>query len=385
MADAALAYSPALAAYELGPAHPLKPERFTLAVDLLADYGVLDSIPILEPRPASASELERVHTPGYLEELRSASSAVPQSSPLDGLGTADDPVFPGMYDAAALVCGATLVGLRSVMDGTHRRVMCPAGGLHHAHHDHAAGFCLLNDVAVAIADAIAGDRDLRVAYVDIDAHHGDGVQEAFYDEPQVLTVSVHESGTFLFPGTGFPDEIGHGIGLGTAANLPMPPGATDECYRAAWGGIVGPVLAAWRPDVIVAQLGADGHHADPLTMLGLTLPGHAWLVDAIVKAADELCEGRLCATGGGGYGAFSVVPRAWASATARLAGIDLPETLPQAWRERVEALGVRPVPSTLHDDRYEHDPDNDRMLLALTGRAVEATHAALRDYLVGPT
>ena len=368
---AALVYGSGLEAYDFGPLHPFKAERFSLAVDLLSDYGVLGKdIAVLEPVAADTRQLERVHTKNYLGLLR-VGSADPQAwiIPQAGLGTADDPLFRGAYEASALVCGATTQALRAVLDGEYTRAMSIAGGLHHAYADHAKGFCFMNDLAVAIADALARDPGLRVAYVDIDAHHGDGVQDIFYGEPRVLTVSVHESGTFLFPGTGFPDETGVGPGLGASADLPLPPRATDECFRLAMGEFVEPVVTAFRPDVIVAQLGVDAHHADPLTTLGLTLPAYAGLVDSLVGLADRVCDGRLATTGGGGYGVYSVVPRAWAWATARLGDVTLPEELPEAWKERIERLGVTPPPERLLEDDYEPDPLEASMLLKLTERA----------------
>ena len=369
---AALVYGSALDAYDLGPLHPFKTERFTLAVELLADYGVLgDDIALLEPQAATDEQLARVHTSEYLALLRLASArpdawTVPQA----GIGTGDDPIFEGAYGAAALVCGATTAALRTVLDGEYRRSMSIAGGLHHAHADRASGFCFLNDIGVAIADALARDPELRVAYVDIDAHHGDGVQDLFYAEPRVLTVSLHESGTFLFPGTGFTDETGDGPGVGTSANLPLPPKAADDCYRLAFAEFVGPVVTGFRPDVIVAQLGADALHADPLTSLGLTLPGYAHLVDSIVALADRLCEGKVAATGGGGYDAYSRVPRAWAWATARLGDVTLPSALPETWRDRVGSLGAASIPRTLLEDHYRADPTESAMLLRLTDNAI---------------
>ncbi len=381
--DAVLVYSPALAAYDLGPSHPLRPERFSLAVDLLGDYGVLDdALRVAAPEPATRAELARVHTPEYLDLVAEASRN-PQAwvIPRAGLGTGDDPVFAGMYEASAHVAGSTLTAVRLVTSGGASRAMSIAGGLHHAHADHASGFCVFNDLAVGIAAALDEDPALRVAYVDIDAHHGDGVDHIFAPQPRVMTVSIHEAGTYLFPGTGFPDEIGEGPGRGTAANLPLPPGATDECYRLAMERFVAPVVRAYGPDLIVAQLGADAHHDDPLTTLGLTLRGHAWLVDAIVRLAEEVAGGRLVATGGGGYGAYSVVPRAWASATARISGIELPETLPEAWRRRVASLGVLPVPARLREDDWEPDDAQVRITMQHTERAIVATRHALGPYL----
>ena len=225
---------------------------------------------------------------------------------------------------------------------------------------------------MAIAEALARDPGLRVAYVDIDAHHGDGVQDIFYAEPRVLTVSIHESGVFLFPGTGFSDEIGVGPGLGASANLPLPQYATDACFLLAMETFVEPLVTAFRPDVIVAQLGVDAHHADPLTTLGMTLPGYAAVVDSIVQLADRTCEGRLATTGGGGYGVYSVVPRAWAWATARLGDVALPDELPEAWKARVATLGVKPPPQRLLEDDFVPDPMEDSALVKLTKRALRA-------------
>jgi acetoin utilization protein AcuC len=348
-------------------------------VDLLSDYGVLGTdITVMEPSAASDEQLERVHTRQYLDLLRVA-SAEPDTwtVPTAGIGTPDDPVFAGVYDASALVCGATIRALRAVLDGESLRAMSIAGGLHHAHPDHASGFCFLNDPAVAIADALARDPQLRIAYVDIDAHHGDGVQAAFYEEPRVLTVSVHESGAFLFPGTGFPGETGAGAAAGTSADLPLPQHAGDGCYRLAMTEFVEPVVTGFRPAVLVAQLGADAHHGDPLTSLGLTLTGYADTVDAIVALADRVCGGRLAATGGGGYGAYSVVPRAWARAAARLAEVTLPEELPATWRQRVHDLGVSPVPDRLTQDDYRADQAEQAMLVSLTQHTIRASLDAL--------
>lgn len=383
-----LVYSPGLAAYDLGPAHPLRPERFTLAVSLMEAYGLIAArgsgnamsapvaadapIGVVAPTPATDEDLERVHDAAYLRAVR---DGVP--SPAHGLGTGDTPVFPDMHEASALVAGATLQAVRDVLSGETRRSFSVAGGLHHAHRGSAAGFCVHNDAAVAIAAALAADDGLRVLYVDFDAHHGDGVQEAFYDEPRVLTVSVHQSGRTLFPGTGWPGETGEGAGLGASANVPMPPGAGDACYRLAFDEAVAPLARAFLPDVIVAQCGADALHSDPLTDLGLTLPGHRWLVRAIAHLSDELCDGRLVALGGGGYAWHSQVPRAWASTAAVLAGADLPGALPPAWREAATAVsGVR-QPADLMDDPYEVDPELESGLLAVTRDSVARVRSAL--------
>jgi acetoin utilization protein AcuC len=262
------------------------------------------------------------------------------------------------------------VAIAEVVAGRTSRAFSVAGGLHHAHRARAAGFCVYNDAAVAIATALRADPGLRVLYIDIDAHHGDGIQEIFYEDPRVLTVSIHETGLALYPGTGFQSERGAGAGLGCAANVPLPPLATDACYRLVFEEAVAPLAGRFSPDVIVAQCGADAHHDDPLTSLGLTLPGHRWLVRGIVGLADDLCGGRLVALGGGGYGWEHVVPRAWAAVAAELTGSDVPEPLPGLWRERVRAVARVEPPATLGSDRFEVDARVEARLLAETRASV---------------
>jgi acetoin utilization protein AcuC len=388
-----LVYSPALAAYDLGPDHPLRPERYTLAVELMEAYGLVPdgtaegraegarpvdtpaALGVIPPAPATDDDLLRVHTPELVAAVRSAGRGERLSwatAARHGIGTMDTPAFPKMHEAAALVAGATSIAVDEVLSGRAGRALNVAGGLHHAHRDRVAGFCVYNDAAVAIARALRDAPDLRVLYVDIDAHHGDGVQAIFFEEPRVLTVSLHETGLALYPGTGFVSERGDGAGRGFAANVPLPPLATDACYRAAFDEAVAPLSRRFGPDLIVAQCGADAHHADPLTDLGLTLAGHRWLVRSIVALADELCCGRLVALGGGGYGWEHVVPRAWAALAAELAGVDLPDELPEAWRAHVRAVAHVEPPSTLREDRFDVGPPAEARLLAETRDAVEA-------------
>ncbi len=252
-----------------------------------------------------------------------------------------------MHAVSALIAGGTIRALDGVLGGEFRRAFNPAGGLHHAHRDRAAGFCVYNDCAIAIARATARQPGLRVAYVDIDAHHGDGVQEAFYARDDVLTISLHESGRYLYPGTGASGDIGEGIGRGYAVNVPLPPYAGSAEYQLAFDRVVEPALRAFGPDAIVAQLGADSYRADPLTHLDMTVAGHAGLVTRLAAISDELCEGRLVATGGGGYEAFSATPRMWACAMAVLLGVEPPAELPAEWlalsAQSAELHGVSPV------------------------------------------
>ncbi len=378
MQDAALVWHPELAEYDLGGAHPLDPVRLTLSVALMESYGILTPGTVIAPSPATQAQLEAVHDAAYIEAVREASDRVSGFRPRMGLGTDDNPIFPGMHDVSALICGASTRALEEVVSGARLRTFSIAGGLHHAHRDRAAGFCVYNDPAVAIAAARRANPGLRVLYIDIDAHHGDGVQKAFYDSAEVMTVSIHESGSYLFPGTGFPHETGTGDGVGYAANVPLPPYATDDCFRLAFDEVAAPLARAFQPDVIVAQLGVDAHHDDPLTHLAMTLPGYRQLVDRIVELADELCDGRLATLGGGGYRVFTTVPRAWAWVMGRLLGLDLPEKVPDVWRGQVRPLlGAEPPRTLGADDVFELPPARTTRVLEETSASVAATRAAV--------
>lgn len=376
-------YDPALESYDLGPHHPLRPERFSLAVSLMRAYGLLakegaddtttgTSTPrarVTRPNPATREQIELAHSPAYIDAVIEASAHPATFRPSHGIGPGDTPAAPGIHDAAALVCGATIAALAAVLDGSADRAFSVAGGLHHAHRDRAAGFCVYNDPAVAIAAASDADPGLRVMYVDIDAHHGDGVQEAFYDDLSVLTLSVHESGRYLFPGTGDIREIGTGAGAGFALNVPLPPYSHAACYELVFERAIAPAARSFRPDVIVAQCGADTHISDPLTHLALDLPGYRDLVRNIIGLADEVCDGRICCTGGGGYSTFDAVPRAWTLVLAELLGIELAEELPAAWREECSRAAGEGAPQTLTGERGTPRPDAEA--LSLTERTLE--------------
>jgi acetoin utilization protein AcuC len=378
-APAALVWRPDLAAYDLGEGHPLDPVRLQLSVALMRDYDMLPPGAVLVAPPASNEDLLRVHSAEYLDAVRKASSGSQLSG--FGLGTADNPVFRGMHDTSALICGASIRGLDAVLGGGPKRTFSIAGGLHHAHRARAAGFCVYNDPAVAIAHARAARPGLRVLYLDIDAHHGDGVQEAFYDSAEVMTVSLHETGEFLFPGTGTPGEIGEGAGVGYAANVPLPPYATDDCYRLAFDRLVVPLARSFRPEVIVAQLGINAHHDDPLTQLALTIPGYRALVRWILQLADELCDGRVAALGGGGYDVYRTVPRAWAWVMGFLLDAYVPEELPDAWRDRVRPLLREEPPCTLGaDDGVDLPPSRAQRVYEQTAEVVDAALGALAPY-----
>jgi len=351
--SAALIYDPAMAGYRFAASHPMRPERFTGAIELMQAWHLVggDSLEepqagaaVISPEPASDDDLLLVHDASLIAAVRAAGTTSSPSSErlstpgrLDpsaadfGIGPGDTPPFPGMHDAAALVAGGTITGMRSVLDGVTRSAFNPAGGMHHAHRDRVAGFCVYNDCAVAIARATLEHPGLKVAYVDVDAHHGDGVEGAFYARDDVLTLSVHESGQYLYPGTGSARQIGDGAGTGYALNMPMPPFAGKECYQAVLEQVIATALRAFGPDVIVLQAGADTHRDDPLTHLDLTVSGFVDLIGGIRALADSLCAGRLIVTGGGGYEFRSAVPRMWACAFAVLCESTIPEQLPAGW------------------------------------------------------
>jgi acetoin utilization protein AcuC len=278
----------------------------------------------VEPHPASVADLRRVHT---LEYIASVQAEVPDLA--FGLGSDDTPVFPGIYEASRLLAGSSIDAARRIIAED-----CSAfnigGGLHHAMPSQASGFCVFDDPALAIS--VLKERFERVLYIDIDGHHGDGVQQIFYEDLDVLTVSLHESGLYLFPGTGFIDELGAGPGLGYSVNIPMPMYAGDEEYLRAFEEIVPRLFEWFEPQAVVAQLGVDTHYSDPLTTLNMTLNGYTHLVQRIIELTGQHAAGRLLALGGGGYN-MEVVPVAWASVLHLMRGERLPEYLPPYWVE----------------------------------------------------
>ncbi|MGE5552857.1 MAG: acetoin utilization protein AcuC [Betaproteobacteria bacterium] len=324
----ALVYSPALLDCALPAEHPMHPRRLALTIDLLRDLDLLSPGEVLSPRPATLDELRFVHGQGYLDLVRQSSEA---GSPVDGadlfgLGTEDNPVYRGLHETASLIVGGSVAAAERIMAGDLDHAFHPAGGLHHAHRSRASGFCVYNDAAVAIA-VLENRYDARVAYVDIDAHHGDGVQFAFYDDPDVLTISFHETGRFLFPGSGDVLERGVNDGYGYAVNVPLEPFTDDESFLETFRLVVPPLLAGFRPDFLVTQHGCDGHRLDVMSDLAYTTKGYAEATALLHELAHALCGGRWLALGGGGYEAERVVPRAWAVQWAVLAGRPLPESV----------------------------------------------------------
>lgn len=348
-------WDPRLAEYDFGPGHPLAPIRVQLAMRLVADFGLLGSTraQMIGPvEPVSDATLLRVHDAGFVAAVKAASSDPHFYDEARGLGTADDPVFAEMHTAAARVCGATLAAAEAVWSGSVEHAVNLAGGLHHAMADRAAGFCVYNDIAVAIA-ALLDQGAERVAYVDVDVHHGDGVESIFADDPRVLTISLHESPASLFPGTGWPADTGGPKAPGSAVNVALPSGTGDQGWLRALHGVVPELLEAFKPQVLITQHGVDTHFEDPLAHLLVSLDGQRMAFAALHRWAHRYAGGRWVAVGGGGYEWVDVVPRAWTHLMAEALGSPIPpETdLPEGFHEFVlEALG-RQAPGRMTDGR----------------------------------
>ncbi len=332
----AFIYTDAYLDYDYGPTHPLRIIRLKLTYDLIKAYGLLapPSVQIIPTIEAEEKDLAAFHSEEYLNLLKQANGGrLTGNAFCLGLGPGDNPIFPGLYDLSLLVTGATLQAVDFVADGKGEIAFNIAGGLHHAMKSRASGFCYINDPVIGIMRLLS--RGKRVAYIDIDAHHGDGVQRAFYETNQVLTISLHETGYTLFPGTGFEYEIGEGEGEGYAVNLPFPPETDDDVYVWAFEEVVPELIHAFQPDIVVTQLGVDTFYDDPLTNLQLSVFGY----ERVLKKIKDLAP-RWVALGGGGYN-VSNVARAWTLAWAVMNGIELKEDLPESFSNEAEKMGVK--------------------------------------------
>jgi acetoin utilization protein AcuC len=338
-----------LLAYDFGPSHPLAPVRVELTMALARELGVLDHIDVTQFEAAPDDRLGLVHTAGYIAAVKQTGQSL-RPDPAHGLGTPDDPVFADMHDASALVAGASLAAVRAVFKGSHDHAINISGGLHHAMPDRASGFCVYNDPAIAIAWLLEQGVD-RVAYVDIDVHHGDGVQAVFWDDPRVLTISLHESGRTLFPGTGDPADIGGPNARGAALNISFDPGVRDAEWHAAFDRAVPEALADFGPAYLVTQHGCDTHALDPLANLLLTVDGQRLAHTKLHDLAHEICDGRWLAVGGGGYELVQVVPRTWTHLLAIATGrpIDAEAETPGEWREFVKRRTGETAPTRMTD------------------------------------
>ena len=330
MRRAAFVYDRVLSQHVLRQDHPFRPSRLQYTYELLDSYGAFQgpSSALVPPRPAQEAELLSFHTKDYVAAVKSLSRGRQPANPARyNINThGDNPPYEGMYEASALGVGASLVAAELVAGGQVDVAFNIAGGLHHAAPNHASGFCFFNDAVIAINHLL--NQGLRVAYIDIDAHHGDGVQDAFYSSDRVLTISLHESGQYLFPGSGDSGEAGTGAGQGYAVNLPLAPYTGDEVYLWAFREIVPPLVASFKPDLVVAQLGADAHYRDPLTHLMLTTEGYAQVIREMRHLAP-----RWLALGGGGY-QMDVVARSWTLAYGLMIEQEWPDEIPVEYSER---------------------------------------------------
>jgi acetoin utilization protein AcuC len=363
--NTALIHSDVYSRFDYGPDHPLRMERLDLTWRLMDAYGLtaLSRAKVLAPPPADEAAVCQYHRREYVEVLKkvSAGQRVP-TAPLYGLGFGDNPIFPGLWEVSCLAVGGSLLAAKLVADGEVERAFHFAGGLHHALADRASGFCYLNDPVLAILRL--RQRGWRVCYLDIDAHHGDGVQFAFYRDPNVLTISTHERGDRLFPGTGFVEEVGEGQGRGYSVNLPLQPFTDDEVYAWAFEAVVPPLVQAFKPDVVVAQLGIDSHRTDPLTHLAFTVQGFTRTVARIVELSP-----RLVALGGGGYDLPNVA-RAWTAAWAVMNGVELVPELPLAFSPDLRRFEFRS--RSLWDPPEPPEPETRRQAEEYAQTQVEA-------------
>ncbi len=352
MIAAYVAWDQRFTAYDFGLGHPMHPMRLNLTHQLALHLGLLDheDVMVVPSQPAADEALATVHTQELIATVRELSADPRAAHGQLGIGDADTPAFAGMHEASALAVGATVDCARAVWEGRAQHAVNIAGGLHHAMPSRAAGFCVYNDAAVGIRDLLAAGAE-RVAYIDVDVHHGDGVETVFWDDPRVLTVSLHQSGRTLFPGTGSPGDTGGSAAPDSAVNVALPPGTDDGGWLRAYQAVVPPVVRAFDPDIIVSQHGCDSHHSDPLAHLDLTIDGMHAAYTWIHELAHEVSGGRWVALGGGGYELVEVVSRAWAHVIG-IAGhrpVRLDQPTPPAWREMVEQVCGVPGPQTMGD------------------------------------
>jgi acetoin utilization protein AcuC len=385
-AAARVAWDDSFLAYDFGPGHPMSPTRLELTARLCRDLGLfaVAGVDLVGAGPASDEELLTAHVPEYLARVRAVSQDPALATGRMGLGSTDVPAFTGMHEAAARIVAATRDVALAVWAGEAGHGVNFTGGLHHAMPDRASGFCVYNDIAVAILALLqAGAR--RVAYVDVDVHHGDGVERIFWDDPRVLTISLHETGQALFPGTGAAADVGGPAASGAAVNVPLPSGTGDAGWLRAFDAVVPPLLRQFEPDILVTQHGCDSHALDPLAHLALSLDAQRASYLRLHELAHELCGGRWVAVGGGGYELVDVVPRAWSHLVgiAAHAPVDAEQDVPAGWRDFVRERYGRPAPARMTDGRDAAfrpwsagcDPADplDRVVLA-TRRAVFPLH-----------
>lgn len=358
MTESLLVYSDAALAYDFGPEHPLTPRRFPPSIDLMRTVGAANTV---EPRVATDDEIARLHKREYINTVRRFAADPWHHVPSAGIGPGDCPPFEDMHEASARVVGGSLDGVDRILQGEVEHAFNPAGGLHHAMADRASGFCIYNDVALACARA--RDAGHRVLYVDLDVHHGDGTQALFWDDPNVLTLSIHETGRTLFPGTGFVEERGGPGALGTKVNVPLSPLTGDASWLAALERVLPALAEAFQPTFLVSQHGCDTHVYDPLAHVRLTTRAYRGATLLLDRLAHEYAAGRWLATGGGGYDAYRVVPRSWSLIWLAQAHREPPAEIDAGWRDRwaadADLHGQAPLPIDFLDPADLVKPEAD--------------------------
>jgi acetoin utilization protein AcuC len=338
-------YSPEYKKYDLGTGHPFDPRRVEMMLDLLKEYGL--SIETLEPEPVKPDELLPIHDETFIQIIEAVSRGEKILNLEEyGLGTLDNPVAIGMAEGARFQVGGTLLGARLLLQNKAKKILQLGGGFHHARFNKAEGFCIYNDLALAINEMIK--TGWHVLYLDIDAHHGDGVQEIFYSDENVMTISLHESGEYLFPGTGWIHELGKGMGRGLKLNLPLEPFTEGDSFIEVFEGIVPKALSWFKPDAIIVQAGVDAHYSDALADLMLTSFDFQKIFTRIIELADKFSNGKILFTLGGGY-SFTAAPRIWTILLFTLFNLNIPNFLPLSWINRWKQKANLKIPSSLHD------------------------------------
>ena len=369
-----------------GGDHPTDRRRHQLAVALCREAGIIGAPGVAHepaPGPLADEALAGVFAPAFIRAVRRYSrtpilASEPESAQW-GIG-GDNNAYEGMHEDSARACAACAAAATAVAGGRARGALVPAGGAHHGLANRAWGFGIYNETAVAIQTLLDAGME-RVAYIDLDVHHGNGTQWIYYDDPRVLTISVHESGRHLFPGSGFPVETGGAQAPGSSVNVALAPFAGDDAYRQAMARVVVPVTRAFAPEAIVAQCGVDHHHADPLSHILTTMPLYPELWRALRELADDVCDGRLVALGGGGYEPCTAPPRAWAMLAAEMAGLAVADPIPESWRAIALAAGCpEPAHGWTEDRGPDPDPDRDRRAAVESDAAIDLTVTALARF-----
>ena len=345
--------SASLPVYDLGVDHPFARERQRPLRDLITGMELATAREFFKPPTASRADLETAHAPAYIDLVESTSTTDPDPDALAagirfGLGTGDNPIAPGQHEAASAMAGATASCVEKVVSGELRRAFNPTGGLHHAAYSQASGFCIYNDLVVGIRRALAMGVE-RVLYVDLDVHHGDGVEFAFESEREVCTLSFHQSPDTLFPGTGRVTDTGRGAGKGTVVNMPFAPYTDDGSWSHCVSTVLSAVARSFAPDLIVSQHGCDPHYEDPLAQLQVTTGPMGDAARLCRELADELCDGRWVATGGGGYQPYRVIPRAWSMVWLEMSEREIPQRVDPAWIAAWQHASAAPLPETFCD------------------------------------